>query len=145
MVRLLIAAILSLTNVVVQAQDLDQGRTEFLSKCAACHGADAKGAGPMASKLKRKPADLTALAKNNNDVFPTDAIAAIVDGRGAISHRRLEMPIWGCRQGPPPGPRRKAYQPKPIESLLDMPCDPEEVIKKRIRAIVEYLGQIQEK
>ena len=145
MVRLLIAAILFLTNVVVQAQDLDQGRTEFLSKCAACHGADAKGAGPMASKLKRKPADLTALAKNNNDVFPTDAIAAIVDGRGAISHRRLEMPIWGCRQGPPPGPRRKAYQPKPIESLLDMSCDPEEVIKKRIRAIVEYLGQIQEK
>ena len=145
MVRLLIAAILFLTNVVVQAQNLDQGRTEFLSKCAGCHGADAKGAGPMASKLKRKPADLTALAKNNNDVFQTDAIAAIVDGRGAISHRRLEMPIWGCRQGPPPGPRRKAYQPKPIESLLDMPCDPEEVIKKRIRAIVEYLGQIQEK
>ena len=145
MVRLLTAAILFLTNVVVQAQNLDQGRTEFLSKCAGCHGADAKGAGPMASKLKRKPADLTALAKNNNDVFPTDAIAAIVDGRGAISHRRLEMPIWGCRQGPPPGPRRKAYQPKPIESLLDMPCDPEEVIKKRIRAIVEYLGRIQEK
>ena len=144
MVRLLIAAILFLTNVVVQAQDLI-GRTEFLSKCAACHGADAKGAGPMASKLKRKPADLTALAKNNNDVFPTDAIAAIVDGRGAISHRRLEMPIWGCRQGPPPGPRRKAYQPKPIELLLDMPCDPEEVIKKRIRAIVEYLGRIQDK
>ena len=145
MVRLLIAAILFLTNVVVQAQHLDQGRTEFLSKCAGCHGADAKGAGPMASKLKRKPADLTALAKNNNDVFPTDAIAAIVDGRGAISHRRLEMPIWGCRQGPPSGPQRKAYQPKPIESLLDMPCEPEEVIKKRIRAIVEYLGQIQEK
>ena len=145
MARLLIAAILFLTNVVVQAQHLDQGRTEFLSKCAGCHGADAKGAGPMASKLKRKPADLTALAKNNNDVFQTDAIAAIVDGRGAISHRRLEMPIWGCRQGPPPGPRRKAYQPKPIESLLDMACDPEEVIKKRIKAIVEYLGQIQEK
>ena len=145
MVRLLIAAILFLTNVGVQAQNLDQGRTEFLSKCAGCHGADAKGAGPMASKLKRKPADLTALAKNNNDVFQTDAIAAIVDGRGAISHRRLEMPIWGCRQGPPPGPRRKAYQPKPIESLLDMPCDSEEVIKKRIRAIVEYLGRIQDK
>ena len=145
MVRLLIAAILFLTNVVVQAQNLGQGQTEFLSKCAGCHGADAKGAGPMASKLKRQPADLTALAKNNNDVFQTDAIAAIVDGRGAISHRRLEMPIWGCRQGPPPGPRRKAYQPKPIESLLDMPCDSEEVIKKRIRAIVEYLGRIQEK
>ena len=145
MVRLLTAAILFLTNVVVQAQNLDQGRTEFLSKCAGCHGADAKGAGPMASKLKRKPADLTALAKNNNDVFQTDAIAAIVDGRGAISHRRLEMPIWGCRQGPPPGRQRKAYQPTPIESLLDMPCDPEQVIRKRILEIVEYLSRIQEK
>ena len=53
----------------------------------------------MASKMKRKPADLTALAKNNNDVFPTELIAAIVDGRGAISHRRLEMPIWGMSEG----------------------------------------------
>ena len=145
MVRLLIAAILLLTNVVVQAQDLDQGKTEFLSKCAGCHGVDAKGAGPMASKLKRKPADLTALARNNDGFFSAAAVAAIVDGRGAVQHRRLEMPIWGCRQGPPPGPRRKAYQPKPIESLLDMPCDSEEVIKKRIRAIVEYLGRIQDK
>ncbi|MGC1793222.1 MAG: hypothetical protein WA753_17610, partial [Pseudolabrys sp.] len=92
-----------------------------------------------------KPADLTALAKNNNDVFPTDAIAAIVDGRGAISHRRLEMPIWGCRQGPPPSRQRKAYQPTPIESLLDMPCEPEQVIRKRILEIVEYLSRIQEK
>jgi mono/diheme cytochrome c family protein len=143
--RLLIAAILFANNTLVQAQDRDNGRIEFLSKCAGCHGEDAKGAGPMTSKLKRKPADLTALAKKNNDVFPADAVAAIVDGRSAIYHRRLEMPIWGCRQGPPPGPQRKAYQPKPIESLLDMPCEPEEVIKKRILEIVEYLGRIQEK
>jgi hypothetical protein len=29
--------------------------------------------------------------------------------------------------------------------LLDMPCDPEDVIRKRILDIVEYLAQIQEK
>jgi mono/diheme cytochrome c family protein len=128
--RLLIAAILFATNVQVQAQDFDKGRTEFLSKCAGCHGVDAKGAGSMTSKLKRKPADLTALAKNNNKIFSADAIAAIIDGRDGIRHNRLEMPIWGCRQGPSPGRQRKAYQPTPIESLLDMPCDPEQVIKK---------------
>jgi len=143
--RLSIAAILFATNVPVQAQDLDKGRNEFLSKCAGCHGADAKGAGSMTSKLKRKAADLTVLAKNNNDVFSADAIAAIIDGRGAIRHHRLEMPIWGCRQGPPPARQRKAYQPTPIESLLDMPCDPEQVIRKRILEIVEYLSRIQEK
>ena len=110
-----IAAILFAANALFQAQDLDNGRTEFLSKCAECHGADGKGAGPTTSKLKRKPADLTALARNNNGVFSAGAIAAIVDGRGAVWHRRLEMPIWGCRQGPPPGRQRKGYQPKPIE------------------------------
>ena len=141
----LIASVLFATNALVQAQDLDNGRTEFLSKCAECHGADGKGASPTTSKLKRKPADLTALARNNNGVFSAAAIAAIVDGRGAVWHRRLEMPIWGCRQGPPPGRQRKGYQPRPIESLLDMACDPEEVTKKRILDIVEYLRRIQEK
>lgn len=140
-----IAAILFAANASVQAQDLDNGRTEFMSKCAECHGADGKGAGPATSKLKRKPADLTALARNNNGVFSAAAIAAIVDGRGAVSHRRLEMPVWGCRQGPLPGRQRKGYQPKPIDSLLDMPCDPEEVTKKRILEIIEYLRRIQEK
>ena len=142
---ILIAAITFSTSAMVQAQDLDKGRTDFLSKCAGCHGVDGKGTGAMTSKLKRKPADLTALAKNNNDVFSADAIAAVVDGRGAVRHRRLEMPIWGCRQGPPPGRQRKAYQPKPIDSLLDMPCNFEEVTRKRILEIVGYLRRIQEK
>ena len=140
-----IAAILFAANALVQAQDLDSGRTEFLSKCAECHGADGKGANPTTSKLKRKPADLTALARNNNGVFSAAAIAALVDGRGAVWHRRLEMPIWGCRQGPPSGRQKKSHQARPIESLLDMACDPEEVTKKRILEIVEYLRRIQEK
>jgi hypothetical protein len=55
------------------------------------------------------------------------------------------MPIWGCRQGPPPGRQGKAYKHRPIDSLLDLPCDPEVVIQKRIRDIIEYLAQIQEK
>ena len=140
-----IATILFAANALVQAQDIDNGRTEFLSKCAECHGADGKGANPTTSKPKRKPVDLTALARNNNGVFSAAAIAAIVDGRGAVWHRRLEMPIWGCRQGPRPGRKGKGYQAKPIELLLDMPCDPEEVTKKRILEIVEYLRRIQER
>ena len=139
---LLIPAVLFVTNA--QAQDLDKGRTEFLSKCAECHGADAKGAGPMTGKLKLKPADLTVLARKNNGVFSADAIAAIVDGRGDIRDHGPEMPIWGCRQGPPPGRQRKAHQPAPLESLLDLPCDAEEVTRKRILEIVEYLRRIQQ-
>ena len=142
--KLLISIIMA-TNTCVWAQDLEKGRIEFLSKCAGCHGSDGKGTGPMSSKFKIKPADLTVLAKRNNGVFSSDAVAEAVDGRRAIELHRNEMPIWGCRRGPPPGSPKKTYEPKPIDSLLDMPCDPEEVIRKRILDIVEYLAHIQEK
>jgi hypothetical protein len=52
------------------AESVDAGKTEYLSSCADCHGPDGKGTGPLASKLKTKPADLTIIAKKNNGVFP---------------------------------------------------------------------------
>lgn len=130
------------TNACVWAQDIEKGRIEFLSKCAECHGSDGKGAGRLGRELKIKPADLTGLAKRNNGVFLPEFVAERVDGR-STAHRSSAMPIWGCRQGPPPGQQRKPPEPKPIESLLDMPCDREDVIHERIRDIVGYLAQIQ--
>jgi hypothetical protein len=142
--QFLIAHIIMAANTCVWAQDPEKGRIEFLSNCGGCHGADGKGAGRLSSNLKVKPGDLTVLAKRNYGVFSPDAIAERIDGR-STPHRGSEMPIWGCRQGPPPGPQRKAHKPKPIETLLDTPCDPEQVIQKRIRDVVEYLAQIQVK
>jgi len=137
------ACVVIATYALASTDDIDKGRIEFLSKCAECHGADGKGAGPMSSRLKTKPADLTVLAKRNNGVFSPAAVANAVDGRSE-SHRGIEMPVWGCRQGPPPD-RRKGHEPKPIDSLLDLPCDPEEVTRSRIMDVVEYLGQIQQR
>jgi len=142
--QLLLVCITLVMNTCVWAQEIEKGRIEFMSKCAGCHGSDGKGAGRISPKLTIKPADLTVLAKKNNGVFAPDAIAEKIDGRRG-PHRNSEMPIWGCRQGPPPGLQRKTYEPKPIDSLLDMPCDPEEVIQKWIMDIVQYLAQIQEK
>jgi hypothetical protein len=144
--QLLISLLMMAANTCAWTQDLEKGRIEFLSKCAQCHGADGRGAGQTSSMLKIKPADLTSLAKSNKGVFSPEAVAETIDGRRAVqSHRNSEMPIWGCRQGPPPGSKIKAYKPKPIDSLLDMPCDPEDVIRRRILNIVGYLAQIQEK
>ena len=141
-----IALVVVATLALVRAQESDGGRIEYLSKCAECHGADGRGAGPISGKLKIKPGDLTLLAKRNNGVFSQDAVAETVDGRSATkSHRISGMPIWGCRQGAPPASQGKAHELKSIDSLLDLPCDPEPVVRSRIEDVVEYIGQIQEK
>ena len=142
----LIANIALALSTSVRAQDLDNGKAEFLSNCATCHGADGKGLGPSSSKLRTRPANLTVLAKRNNGVFSPDAIHDMIDGRKATrSHRGSEMPIWGCRHGPPPDARPRSYEQTAIETFLDLPCDSESAIQDRIRAVVEYLGRIQEK
>jgi hypothetical protein len=136
------------------AQDADKGRTEFMENCAGCHGADAKGAGPLSAKLKAKPTDLTLLAKRNH---------GRIDGRNArAKHRGAEMPIWGCRHEPPAVPAPLALSknhrkiPKRVvsamkrreselDTLLDLPCGSEEAVRDRILAIVDYLSQLQAK
>jgi mono/diheme cytochrome c family protein len=46
------------------------GKEMFNSYCASCHGLSAKGDGPAAPAMNRKPADLTMLAKNNGGKYP---------------------------------------------------------------------------
>jgi len=127
-------------------QALETGRAEFLSKCAVCHGVDGKGTGPMSSKLKVKPADLTILAKRNGGVFLPGVIYEKIDGRyGARSHPESAMPIWGCRREAPPKGQGKGNKSKPLDSLLDLACDSEDRIRARILAVVRYLARIQER
>src|SRR4029434_5998453 len=58
------------------------GRDSFDRYCAACHGADGRGAGPVASALKTRPADLTTLAERNSGSFPRQAGISFVEGAG---------------------------------------------------------------
>jgi hypothetical protein len=114
-------------------------------------GSDGKGNGPLASKLRAKPADLTTFAKKNNGVFPLSAVYEAMDGRNEIkSHTTREMPIWGCRRTPSPmfatkASKRKVYKLDPYESHLDLSCDSEDIIGNRILSVIEYLRRIQEK
>lgn len=65
--------------------------------CAACHGPEGKGNGPAAVDLKTKPADLTALAKNNGGRFPGEQIRKSISGDdpSVAAHGSREMPVWG--------------------------------------------------
>ena len=57
------------------------GRDLFRVYCATCHGVDGRGAGPMASELRRLPPSLTSYAVRNGGVFPSERLRTIIDGR----------------------------------------------------------------
>ncbi len=116
------------------AQDIDVGKAEFQSSCAACHGTDGKGKGPLVGVLKSAAPDLTMLAKRNSGVFPVNAVYEMIDGRRqVVAHGTRDMPIWGFR-----------YMPSPYEAVNPSPAT-EAAIRIRILAIVDYLNRIQEK
>jgi cytochrome c5 len=72
------------------------GADEYNRLCAACHGEDGRGDGPVAGVLKTPPTNLTLLAKNNGGHFPAMRALDYIDGRtGTDAHGTREMPVWG--------------------------------------------------
>jgi mono/diheme cytochrome c family protein len=108
-----------------------QGTTasdDFQSYCASCHGERGKGDGPIARSLKKRPADLTQLAKRSGGTFPRDMVFRTIDGRKPVAgHGGPDMPIWG-------------------EALAKSSRSADDAaVKARIEALVAYLETIQEK
>jgi mono/diheme cytochrome c family protein len=72
------------------------GQMRFEQYCAVCHGSGAKGDGPFAALLTKRPADLTTLAQRNKGEFPFGRAYDTIDGRNMLTaHGNREMPIWG--------------------------------------------------
>jgi mono/diheme cytochrome c family protein len=95
-------ALVGSTATLARAQEMGpggivtSGKLEFRQYCAQCHGMDATGDGPVARALKKKPANLTTLAKKNGGVFPEKEVRDFIDGtKTAAAHGTREMPIWG--------------------------------------------------
>ena len=53
----------------------------FTTYCAVCHGTNARGDGPLANSMRRRPADLTEITKRNKGVYSSDLVHRIIDGR----------------------------------------------------------------
>ena len=73
-----------------------EGPDLFRSYCASCHGLDARGMGPVAPALKAEVPDLTVLARNNKDQFPSARVRKMIQGDDRVdAHGSREMPVWG--------------------------------------------------
>ena len=109
---------------------VSSGKLMFRQYCSPCHGMDATGDGPVADTLKKKPANLTLLSKNNGGKFPYDHVFNMISGTEVVaSHGTREMPIWGlvfARRNQPGSPGRTPEQ-----------------VKKRIDTIIAYIQSIQ--
>jgi mono/diheme cytochrome c family protein len=104
-----------------------RGPDLFRAHCAACHGVDGKGSGPVAPSLKATVADLTVLAKRNGGKFPEERARRIISGNepSLLPHGSREMPVWG-----------------PIFHQMEEDQDFGNV---RLKNLITYLESIQEK
>ena len=142
--RLMIAALVAGFAGAAQSEDLDIGKREFQSSCASCHGTDGRGKGPVSEQLRVPPSDLTMLTKNNNGVFPTNAVYESMCGLRTIpAHGTREMPIWGERFNP------IVNLPHTVDPFYWQMAGPEQspevVVRTRILAVIDYLSRIQQK
>ncbi len=111
------------------------GKLQFRQYCAQCHGMDATGDGPVAAALKKKPANLTTLAKKNGGVFPEQEVREFIDGtKTAASHGTREMPIWGFAF---------MYRQSTMGGQNTASPLSEQEVKQKIDRLVEYIKKIQ--
>jgi len=72
-------------------------RQMFQTYCAACHGKEGKGDGPVAKTLKATPPDLTKLSARNRGTFPAIKVRRSIEGAIEVpAHGTPDMPVWGA-------------------------------------------------
>ena len=122
-----VLATLSLTVLAGGARAAQPSGSElFLNHCAACHGADGEGSGPVAATMRVNVPNLRTLTMRSGGTFPADAVAAYIDGRELqAAHGDRQMPVWGdVFRGPEQGTAQR-------------------VVRRRIAALVEFIETLQ--
>jgi mono/diheme cytochrome c family protein len=73
-----------------------RGERLYKVACSGCHGADARGKGPVAPQLDAAVPDLTLIAARRGGAFPVDEVYRIIDGQADLTaHGPRHMPVWG--------------------------------------------------
>jgi mono/diheme cytochrome c family protein len=131
------AAVLSPSAVSAAEQQMDEGKADFQTYCASCHGRGGDGDGPVAQELVTKPPSLKQIAKRRNGVFNASEVQRLIDGREMPrAHGTPEMPVWGILFN---------FQAQAGGILQNEPVESEKVARIRIERLAKYLETIQER
>ena len=128
LILLTAACVVGLASMRIAAQSSQSpgsysGSADYQVFCASCHGASATGDGVLAGSLRKRPADLTQLAKKHDGVFPADAVFTTIQS----GHEKNDMPAWSAV----------------LEKSQDS-AGPD-AAKARIQSLVRYLETLQPK
>ena len=120
------ALVLAATCGTARSAESDLGARLYLNHCAACHGFQGEGDGPVAATMRVAVPNVRTLAQRNAGVFPTETVTAYVDGRELnAAHGDRQMPIWGdVFRGPEQGTAQRT-------------------VRRRIAAVVEFIATLQ--
>ncbi|MGE0360843.1 MAG: cytochrome c [Vicinamibacterales bacterium] len=95
-IAMMAGAALAPANAAAQTRTEPNGEYLYRTYCASCHGTSARGDGPLADQMRRRPTDLTDLARSNKGVFPRENVYRVIDGRRPVrGHGGPDMPVWG--------------------------------------------------
>ena len=123
---LLVPAAAAAQDAPAPMKQTTPGAEVFRTYCATCHGTSARGDGPLAASMRKKPANLTEIAKRNGGEFPADLVFRTIDGRQPVrGHGGPDMPVWG-----------DAFE-------RSREAGDEARVKSVIQSLVDYLGSIQ--
>ena len=111
-----VAFALGIKRVDIQPTPAGSGEAMYKAYCAACHGATGKGDGAAVDLLKKRPADLTQLARKHDGRFPANEVITYIQNG---SH---DMPVWGT---------------------LFRSLDKEDVSTIRVRVLTDYIKTLQ--
>jgi mono/diheme cytochrome c family protein len=105
-----------------------RGARAYRVYCAGCHGAGAKGDGPLADLLKVPPSDLTHFSAGSGGTFPVERVTEAIDGRAVVRGHGSQMPAWAM-----------SFRDRGSD------WDQRQEVEERIRDLVQFLESIQAK
>ncbi len=134
---MVLAALTMSPGVALAAEDAGAlAARDFRTNCAACHGWDGSGDGPIGELMTVKPPNLRLLADRNGGVFPAKAVVSTLEGTDIPrAHGTSRMPVWG-----------DWFAAEAIADSLKSgeKRPPPDTVEKRIRRLVDYLESLQE-
>lgn len=118
---------------VVEAQSISFGKELFDTNCAACHGPEGAGDGPVAVYIEPKPTDLRNLAGPNDLGFPFGRVWNSIASGSLSAHGTSMMPVWG-----------DLFMEEALPKEIHPGVSARDLVEARMLALTFYIQTLQE-